>query len=200
MPLGAFKATVLGAAGSSGGAAGTLDVLYTTTLSTDTTTVSFSNVDSIASTYRTLVLHYFAVGGTSGGNWQDLLYSGTSHATDSNFHTHSWFAGQNMSTFQEYTYNNPGVAGGTYPSSADWYAQSAGGWIYFPNWQDDTMNRGALGMHSSSVPNSFSWYISAAIGSSGNTSGTTISIQPENGSASFYAGSHFTLCGLGGTE
>jgi len=199
MPLGAFKATVLGAAGSGGGGQ-TLDVLYTTTLSTNTNTVSFTNVSSIASSYRTLVLQYFVVGSSSGNNWQDLWYSGTTHSTDTNFHTHSWLSGQNMGAFQEYTYNAPWVSGGSYPSSADWYAQSAGGWIYFPNWQDDNFHRGALGQHSSSVPNSFSWYISAAVGSSGNTSGTTISIAPDSSSTNFYAGSHFTLCGIGGTK
>jgi len=199
MPFGLSKASVLGAAGSSGGG-GTLDVLYTTTLSTNTNTVSFTNVDSIASTYRTLVLQYFAVGASAANNWQDLWYSGTTHATDTNFHTHSMFAGQNMGGFQEYTYNAPWVAGGTNTTAANWYAQSAGGWIYFPNWQDDNFHRGALGQVASSVDNSFAWYISAAIGSSGNTSGTTISIAPDSSSTNFYAGSHFTLCGIGGTK
>ena len=199
MPFGLSKASVLGAAGSSGGG-GTLDVLYTTTLSTNTTTVNFSNVDSIASTYRTLVLQYFVVGATGATSWTDYFYSGTSHATDSNFHNHSMFAGQNMSGFQEYTYNNPAVAGGANSTSASWYAQSAGGWLYFPNWQDDNFHRGALGQVASSVDNSFAWYISAAIGSSGNTSGTTISIAPDSSSTNFYAGSHFTLCGIGGTK
>ena len=199
MPFGLSKASVLGAAGSSGGG-GTLDVLYTTTLSTETNTVSFSNVDSIASTYRTLVLQYFAVGASAATNWNDLWYSGTTHSTDTNFHTHSWFAGQNMSTFQEYTYNAPWVAGGTNSTSTNWYAQSAGGWIYFPNWQDDNFHRGALGQVATSVDSSFAWYISAAIGSSGNTSGTTISIAPDSSSSNFYAGSHFTLCGIGGTK
>jgi len=199
MPLGAAKAALLGAAGS-GGDDETLDVLYTTTLSTDTNKISFTSVDTIASSYRTLVLQYFVVGSSSGNNWHDLWYSGTDHAVDTNFWTHNMLAGQNMATFAEYTYNAPWVTGGSYPSSADWWAQSAGGWIYFPNWQDDTMNRGALGQHSSSVASSFSWYISAALGSSGNTSGTTISISPDNTTSLFYTGSHFTLCGIGGTE
>ena len=199
MPLGAFKASVLGAAGSSGGG-GTLDVLYTTTLSTNTNTVSFTNVDSIASTYRTLVLQFFAVGVSGTNNWNDLLYSGTDHSTATNFSTHSWGSGVNTTSFYEYSYNDSLVAGGGGSTSASWYAQSAGGWIWFPNWQDDNFNRGAMGINASSASSAYSYFISSAIGSSGNTSGTTISIANESSSSNWYAGSHFTLCGLGGTK
>ena len=101
MPLGAFKAGMLGAAGSGGGG-GTLDVLYTTKLSTDTNTVSFTNVSSIASSYRTLVLQFFAVGVSSTNNWNDLRYSGTTQSTATNFATHSWGSGVNTSTFYEF--------------------------------------------------------------------------------------------------
>ena len=199
MPFGLSKASVLGAAGSSGGG-GTLDVLYTTTLSTDTQKVSFTNVDSIASTYRTLVLQFFAVGVSGTNNWNDLLYSGTDHSTATNFSTHSWGSGVNTSSFYEYSYNDSLVAGGGGSTSASWYAQSAGGWIWFPNWQDDNFNRGAMGINASSASSAYSYFISSAIGSSGNTSGTTISIANESSSSNWYAGSHFTLCGLGGTK
>ena len=199
MPFGLSKASVLGAAGSSGGG-GTLDVLYTTTLSTNTNTVSFTNVDSIASTYRTLVLQFFAVGVSGTNNWNDLLYSGTDHSTATNFSTHSWGSGVNTTSFYEYSYNDSLVAGGGGSTSASWYAQSAGGWIWFPNWQDDNFNRGAMGINASSASSAYSYFISSAIGSSGNTSGTTISIANESSSSNWYAGSHFTLCGLGGTK
>lgn len=199
MPFGLSKASVLGAAGSSGGG-GTLDVLYTTTLSTDTQKVSFTNVDSIASTYRTLVLQFFAVGGSVTNNWNDLLYSGTDHSTATNFSTHSWGSGVNTTSFYEYSYNDSIVAGGVGTSATSWYAQSAGGWIWFPNWQDDNFNRGAMGINASSASSSYAYFISSAIGSSGNTSGTTISIANESSSGNWYAGSHFTLCGLGGTK
>lgn len=98
MPLGAFKATVLGAAGSGGGGeGGTFEWIAGITVSDSTTSsITFSSME--ATTYRELSVRWSLIAPTNPDN-VELRINGNS---SNEYYSNEWW-----------TYNNTGSANGT---------------------------------------------------------------------------------------
>ena len=196
MPFGLSKASVLGAAGSGGGATEwtTLATILVPANSTYTQ-FGFTSIDTIPSYYNTLAITVFSTEyANSSANWLEVKYADSNGSfTESNFNTQSHFIGAGNS-ITEYQYNTWDVAGGNAYGGMSGYDRPGASIYYFANWQDSSYGKGAQvqNFNYSSGKTSL-----ASTASNQTQQGTEIIIKPEgNNAGGFKTGSFAMLAGI----